>query len=128
MRRLAWSLCAVCRRQSRGYGWFDARYPVHSAKRDQTYVQLCSRVCQDLYHGRRGVIDPTPNEQAAIAHGGVLAGEYLESLGKSDLASLSLEEWNAFLEVIVTGYCEHLRALAARDCERLAGQREELPF
>ena len=35
------------------------------------------------------MIDPTPNERAAIAQGGAMAGEYLDSLGKTDLAQLS---------------------------------------
>jgi hypothetical protein len=38
------------------------------------------------------MIDPTPNERAAIAHGGAMAGEYLDSLGKTDLAQLSVED------------------------------------
>ena len=39
------------------------------------------------------MIDPTPNERAAMARGGAMGGEYLDSLGKTDLAQLSLEEW-----------------------------------
>jgi hypothetical protein len=74
------------------------------------------------------MIDPSPNERAAIAHGGAMAGEYLDSLGKSDLAQLSVEEWHTLLEVIVTGYCDHLRALAAQDRNRLDGMSERVPF
>ena len=39
------------------------------------------------------MIDPTPNEHAAMAAGGDAAGAYLESLGKSDLAALTTPEW-----------------------------------
>ena len=38
--------------------------------------------------GGRGMIDPTPNERAAMLHGAEMAGEYLDSLGKTDLAPL----------------------------------------
>ena len=31
-------------------------------------------------------------------------------------------------EVIVTGYCDHLRELAAKDRERLDGMIPEVPF
>jgi hypothetical protein len=74
------------------------------------------------------MIDPTPNERAAMARGGAMGGEYLDSLGKTDLAQLSLEEWHTLIEVIVTGYCDHLRGLAGQDRSRLDGMSERVPF
>jgi len=74
------------------------------------------------------MIDPSPNERAAIAHGGTMAGEYLESLGKTDLVRFSHAEWLTLLEVIVTGYCDHLRDLAARDRTRLEITMDKVPF
>ena len=73
------------------------------------------------------MIDPTPNEQAAMAHGGAMAGEYLDSIGRTDLASLSVAEWHTLIEVIVTGYCDRLRDLAGRDQGRIDGMTE-VPF
>ena len=74
------------------------------------------------------MIDPTPNERAAMAHGGAMAGEYLDSLGKTDLAQLSVEEWHTLIEVIVTGYCDHLRDLAGHDRDRLDDMIERVPL
>ena len=74
------------------------------------------------------MIDPTPNEIAAMQAGGEAAGEYLESLGKSDLAMLSIDEWQTLIEVIVTGYCDALRDLAGRDRDRIAGMTAGVPF
>ena len=74
------------------------------------------------------MIDPTPNERAAMEHGGAMAGEYLDSLGKSDLAQFSLGEWQTLIEVIVTGYCDHLRDLAGQDRSRIDGMAEQVPF
>ena len=74
------------------------------------------------------MIDPTPNERAAMGHGGAMGGEYLDSLGKTDLAQLSVEEWHTLIEVIVTGYCDHLRDLAGQDRSRLDGITEQVPF
>lgn len=74
------------------------------------------------------MIDPTPNEQAAMAAAGAAAGEYLESLGRSDLARLTVEEWQTFIEVVVTGYCDALRELASQDRERLDGVSGRVPF
>lgn len=74
------------------------------------------------------MIDPTPNERAAMVAGGQAGGEYLESLGKTDLVTLTEPEWDIFVEVIVTGYCDHLRELAAQDRKRLDGMTPEAPF
>ena len=73
------------------------------------------------------MIDPTPNERAAMAHGGAMGGEYLDSLSKTDLTQLNFEQWQTLIEVIVTGYCDHLRDLAARDRGRLDGMSRGVP-
>ena len=122
------SLCAVCRREARGFGWFDAGFKVLDPRRDRTRRRLCSRTCQDICHRSRGMIDPTPNEQAAMAAGGDAADEYLESLGKSDLATLSPAEWRQLIEIVVTGYCDTLRGLAGQDRSRLDGMAEGIPY
>ena len=105
-------LCAVCRREPRGFGWFDANFPVADPRRDLSRRRLCSRACQDICHRRHGMIDPTPNEEAAMTAGGDAAGAYLESLGRSDLATLSPAQWRQLIEIVVTGYCDTLRELA----------------
>jgi hypothetical protein len=74
------------------------------------------------------MIDPTPNEQAAMAAGGDAAGAYLESLGKSDLLALSPPEWRQLIEIVVTGYCDTLRELAAQDRDRLDAMTARIPF
>lgn len=74
------------------------------------------------------MIDPTPNESEAMTVGGQQGGEYLESIGKSDLTTLTETEWDRFLDAVVTGYCEHLRELAAEDRTRLDGMTPEVPF
>ena len=75
------------------------------------------------------MIDPTPNEKAAVVNGGRMGGEYLDSIGKTDLETLESDEWLTFVEVLVTGYCDHLRALAARDEEQLQKlDSGEVPF
>ena len=121
-------LCAVCRREPRGFGWFDARYRFADPRRGASYRRLCSRACQDICHRRQGMIDPSPNEREAMRAGGEAAGEYLESLGKSDLATLTVEEWLTLIEAVITGYSDRLRALAAQDRRRIDGLTEEVPF
>jgi hypothetical protein len=63
------------------------------------------------------LVDPTHNELAAIEHAGTMAGEYLDSLGRTDLATLEVNEWLCFIEIIVTAFSDRLR-----DFERQAAQ------
>lgn len=74
------------------------------------------------------MIDPTPNERQAMTVGGQQGGEYLESLGKSDLATLTETEWDRFIDAVVTGYCDHLRELVGQDRKRLNAMTPEVPF
>ena len=74
------------------------------------------------------MIDPTPNETTPMVEGGKAGGAYLESFGRTDLALLTEDEWDTFVEVIVTGYCDYLRELAAKDCARLDHLTPEVPF
>lgn len=74
------------------------------------------------------MIDPTPNESEAMTVGGQQGGEYLESIGKSDLTKLTETEWDRFIDAVVTGYCDHLRELAAKDRTRLDAMTSEVPF
>ncbi|MEG3640706.1 DUF6511 domain-containing protein [Magnetococcus sp. PR-3] len=52
------------------------------------------------------MIDPTPRELAAMNAAGPLAGEYIESLGKTDLARFSVGEFLMLIQVIVTAYLD----------------------
>ncbi|WP_176849498.1 DUF6511 domain-containing protein [Belnapia rosea] len=60
---------------------------------------------------RWGVVDPDEHEIAAIAAASPMAGEYLESIGKTDLAVLTEAEWLTLLEVIITAYQDELARL-----------------
>ena len=75
------------------------------------------------------MINTTPNEKAAFVYGGRCGGEYLDSISKTNLVDLTDVEWFTFIEAIITGYCDHLRALAERD-EQLLRCRDpyEVPF
>jgi hypothetical protein len=74
------------------------------------------------------MIDPTPNEQTAMSAGGDAAGAYLESLGKSDLTTLSAVEWRQLIEIVVTGYCDTLCELASQDRDRLDAMTARIPY
>ena len=95
--------CAACRlRTARGLGWFDPRLPT------RRLLPACSMRCMHMLCRRWGVIDPDEHEIAAIEAASPMAGEYLERIGKTDLAVLSEAEWLTLLEVIVTAYQDAL--------------------
>jgi len=50
----------------------------------------------------------TDGEAEALEAGGALGGEYLDSIGKTDLATLTGEQWTTFLTKIFAGYSEHM--------------------
>lgn len=50
------------------------------------------------------MIDPTKTEIEAMQEGARMGGEYLDSIKKTDLATMSYQEWMTFIEVICTGF------------------------
>jgi hypothetical protein len=110
-------ICAVCRRETRGFGWFDVQFGVGDPRRDQSRRWFCSLMCQDICHRRRGMIDPTQHERAAMDRAVEMAGEYIESLGRTDLMTWSPEEFASLVEVIVTAFTDRLRELGDDDGE-----------
>ena len=50
--------------------------------------------------------EPNSYEVEGLYAGSAKGGEYLESIGKTDLAMLSEAEWMCFIESVVRGY-EH---------------------
>lgn len=64
------------------------------------------------------MIDPNKEEQESMHHASAAAGEYLESLGRTDLAQFSLDEWMTLIEVIATAFDDAMRERG----------RERIPF
>lgn len=104
-------ICPVCRREARLFGWFDARFGVGDPRRDATRRWLCSRGCQAVCYRRRGMIDPTRHERVAMEHAVTTAGEFIESLGRTDLMTWSPDEFATLIEVIITAFTDRLREL-----------------
>lgn len=49
-------------------------------------------------------MDIQPHESQAALAAGKQAGEYLESISKTDLAELTQAEWQTFCEVLCVNY------------------------
>lgn len=91
--------CAVCGRESKGWA---------ISAPDKKFDQFCSDTCARLFMTR----SITPRESDAAEKGGQEAGAYLERIGKTDLASLSLDEWKSFCETLYRATCDELRRQA----------------
>lgn len=61
------------------------------------------------------MIDPNKHESNALSVACQKGGEYVESLGKTDLAAFTHEQWAALIEVIVTAFQDSLRTAYAVD-------------
>ena len=61
------------------------------------------------------MIDSTPQEQAAMKQAAAMAGEYLESLPGTDLATFTVEQFMTLIEVVVTGYLNEMARLQIDD-------------
>lgn len=54
-------------------------------------------------------------ERRALEDGGNAGGEYLDSLGRTDLAELEPEEWSRFLALVLTGYADSMRDIVSKE-------------
>lgn len=97
-------LCAICRREARGFG-FSPRM----ARLQGLDLALCSMLCLNTAKRFKGMIDPNEHEAAALCHASKTAGQYVESLGSTDLAFWTEQEWATLVDLIVTAFQDHLR-------------------
>lgn len=54
------------------------------------------------------MVDPSEHEIAAMRAAGVTAGDYIDALGRTDMATWSPAEWHGFVEAICSGYVDSL--------------------
>lgn len=96
--------CRTCDRPAWHWHWFD---PARTARIHMT-VPTCSRVCMDIWKERRRMVDPNRHEVAAMEAASDRAGEYIEALGKTDMAQWTELEWTHFIETVCGGYVDAL--------------------
>jgi hypothetical protein len=95
--------CRTCDRPARHWDWFRRE----RALRVHWTVPTCSRVCLEIWKERR-MVDPNEHEVAAMRRAGDAAGEFIEALGRTDMATWSPAEWTSFIDVICGGYVDSL--------------------
>ena len=115
--------CAVCRRPTRGFGWFDTS----GSRPPRPPVKFCSMACQSFWARRArrstAVIDLTEHERAAIRAAMKPVAEVMEEIGwPMRLADLTEAHVLALIEVAVGGFQDAMHVSAAADID------SEIPF
>jgi len=96
-----YATCGVCRRRADGVGYASGgRFP-------PTWV--CDACGPELGRAAHHAREFDVYEQRAIEAAGGEAGSYLDAIGKSDLATLSADEWTTFLRTFLDGFTHHVR-------------------
>lgn len=97
--------CAVCRRAGCGIALLSP---------GSERIDFCSPRCSEIFMvARAAEIELKTNERDAALAGGKQAGGYLDSLGKTDLADMTADEWAEFCAAMVKGYVSDLQKQAA---------------
>lgn len=116
------TLCAVCRRLTRGFGWFD---PVRS-KQLRPSVWFCSMACQGFWTRLAGerwaMVDLTEQEKAAIRAAMKPVAEIMEEIGwQARFSDLTEAQVLTLIEAAVGGFQDAMHAMAAET-------QAEVPF
>lgn len=97
-----------CGRAPRGFAWHDFN-PQFRERRPIEHC--CSLACLDLVCRSNGV-PPTRDEKRAVAEASGACGEYLEKIGKTDLAQMTPDEWEGFLAHAFIAIAQEVRTIA----------------
>ncbi len=101
--------CAVCGRAGRGFGFTQRRY-------DAAMQGACSIRCLDILAKRGGhVFKLNHYENQAIDAASEKAGAFLEGIGKTDLATLTGEEWRDLLSTVFVAATAQIQRLTDED-------------
>ena len=96
-------VCAVCGRPGTGHGFAPSDLHPIAWLCDDTD---CIPIARDTYRMPQQKL--TRIERLAVHQGGDAGGAYLDEIGKTDLASLTEDEWFEFLERVEAGRREAL--------------------
>ena len=117
-----YTLCPICNRFPRGWGYTDPRFRMASPMGRETIRSFCSQTHQQFYHrikqqhGEDVMIDPTGHEIAAMRSAIKPLSEYIEhEMGwETPLSDYDRDEILTLIEVVVTAYHESLIAAACK--------------
>lgn len=89
--------CSVCQRAARGYGYRNPANPFAAS------FSACSMRCLSIIHNyqKAGIMfDLHHYEKQALGVASQAAGEYLDEIGKTDLATMTGDEWDSLISLV----------------------------
>ena len=95
--------CRICLRPAWHWLWW---HPARSLRVHWT-VPSCSPLCLGLWRERR-MVDPNEQEVAAMRAASDIAGQYIEAVGRTDMATWPEADWHGFVEAICSAYVDAL--------------------
>jgi hypothetical protein len=102
--------CAVCGRAQRGFGW------TNRARNNPIELGACSMRCLDIIATRGGKMYKLNHfESKALDAASDKAGAFLEGVGKSDLATMTAEEWRELLATVFVAATAEIQRLTDED-------------
>lgn len=110
------TLCAICNRKARGFGWFNPLLKVTDPRRDKSRRKFCSRQCQDRWAAfikQEGymMIDPTKQEKEAMEATIQPLAETVTEIGMHlPVQDYTRSQILTVIEVIITAYQDYLFA------------------
>jgi hypothetical protein len=120
--------CAVCARQARGFGYFNAALRRTDPRRYSDRWVFCSMRCMNAFSKvmarltsieEHAVIDPSDLELEAMRAALAPLGDYVSSIGMArPLADYRREEVLRLVEVVIDAYQAHMLAEHERMAER----------
>lgn len=104
-------LACACGRYPRGFYFIDP------AAHEPEPVPCCSMACLDTAFRMKGQpMRLNPDEQKAVYNASAAVGEYLETLGKTDLADMTEAEWLGFLGHAFDTIAREVSKIVADQC------------
>jgi len=107
------AVCGICARQAIGIGYSPQGY------RNNPIIWLCDDpecIRQAMWSYTMKQDNWNRIESMAAQDGGSEGGEYLDQIGKFNLAELTPDEWAEFNRRIVAGYRKALAKRTAEEC------------
>ena len=113
LRDAAWAACFICGDPGYGMGW-KPKEPWTARHKWLCDDGRCLFIAPEVY--KMPSREMRIHAQEALEIGGQEAGKYLETIGKTDLADLTREEWLEFLDRFLKARADAIRRLAATYC------------
>jgi hypothetical protein len=107
--------CFICKRRHDNVGYATPRNPIKWLCwecLDDTHNGVRSKLPR-IYHMSRKALDDY--ERRALEDGGNAGGSYLDEIGKTDLATLTEEEWATFWRLGFVAYADSMRDIVSRE-------------